>query len=159
MSTAAEPRQSPRGGKWARVFLAALSSLPMSDVGVSAEPEAYSVVVNSTNPLSSVSRKVLSAMFLRKTLEWSNGVKVSPVDQKESSAVRESFSAAVHDRHTSAIKSYWLQMIFSGRSVPPPETTTGGEVLAFVRSHPGGVGYVLATEASAEGVKVLKVVD
>ena len=55
------------------------------------------------------------------------------------------------------MKSYWQKMIFSGRDVPPPEKGSPDEVVAFVRSHGGGIGYVPAGTVLGAGVKVLVV--
>jgi ABC-type phosphate transport system substrate-binding protein len=43
--------------------------------------------------------------------------------------------------------------VFSGKDVPPPEKGTDADVVAFVKSNPGAIGYVAA--GSADGVKVV----
>ena len=62
----------------------------------------------------------------------------------------------MHGRKTSAVRSYWLQAIFSGRGVPPPEKASDGDVIAHVKEHVGAIGYVSSAAATA-AVKVLKV--
>ncbi len=159
------PRQSPRWGRSrtavprALVLLAAVPLLLAWSGQAVVHGDGYKVVVNGSNPVASVPKRVLSAMFLRKVAEWSNGVKVAPVDQKEGSPVRAAFSEDVHGKSVSAIKSYWGQMIFSGRGVPPPEKGAEAEVLAFVRANPGAVAYVSAADGALEGVKVLRIAE
>ena len=63
----------------------------------------------------------------------------------------------MHGKKTTAVRSYWLQVIFSGRGVPPPEKPSDKDVIAYVKAHPGAIGYVAATTAT-DDVKVLKVV-
>jgi hypothetical protein len=52
------------------------------------------------------------------------------------------------------VKSYWQQMVFSGRSVPPPEMDSEDQVVAFVLKNRGAVGYVSAT-TNVLGAKIL----
>jgi hypothetical protein len=52
------------------------------------------------------------------------------------------------------VKSYWQQLIFSGRGVPPPELDTEEEVIRYVGRHPGALGYV-SSYGEVGGVKVV----
>jgi len=79
-----------------------------------------------------------------------------PVDQAERAPVRQSFSRDVIGKPPAAVKSYWNQLVYSGRSVPPPEKLTDEEVILFVKNVPSAVGYVSAT-TKTKGVKVLVV--
>lgn len=115
----------------------------------------YTVVVNEANTIKDISKQQITRCFMKQTTKWPNGLPVTPVDQAASSAVRESFSNSVLERDVSAVKSYWQRQIFSGRGVPPPEKASDGEVLAFVRANPGGVGYVASGTDLGSGVKVL----
>ena len=68
----------------------------------------------------------------------------------------EGFSKSIHGKTAAAVKSYWNQQIFSGREVPPVEKKSDAEVLSFVRSTPGAIGYVSDT-ASTDGVRVVTI--
>lgn len=125
----------------------------------SAQSSGFKVVVNSANPVTSLSTKDLSNFLLKKKTKWdASGVGAEPVDLEGNSSVREAFSEAVHGRSVSSIKNYWQRQIFSGREVPPPEVKSDREVIEHVRSHPGGIGYVSAS-ASLDGVKEVSVVN
>ena len=119
--------------------------------------QGFVVVVHSSNPVSSLSADELSRIFLKKTAKWGNGSRVEPVDLASGSPVRARFSQAVHGKGTAAISAYWQKMIFSGREVPPAELGTAAEVIAFVASHRGGVGYVAEGTALGEGVKAIRI--
>ena len=84
-------------------------------------------------------------------------MKVQPVDQAGDRSVRRSFSESVHGKSVAAVKSYWQTMIFSGRSTPPPELDTDGQVLQYLRDNTGGIGYVSAGASTGSGVKVLRI--
>jgi ABC-type phosphate transport system substrate-binding protein len=119
--------------------------------------QGFVVIVHPSNPVSSVSAEELSRIFLKKTVKWGNGTRTEPVDLASSSAVRARFSQAVHGKGTAAISAYWQKMIFSGREIPPAELGTAAEVIAFVASHRGGVGYVAEGTALGEGVKAIRI--
>jgi len=122
----------------------------------SAQAASYKIIVNNSVPVTSLSKKAASDLFLKKTAKWENGTAVMPVDQLDSSGAREGFSKAVHGKPAAAVKSYWNQQIFSGRDVPPVEKKSDAEVLTFVRSTPGAIGYV-SEAASVDGVRVVTV--
>ena len=88
---------------------------------------------------------------------WPGGQSAEAVDLAEGSSVRAAFSEAVHGKGVEPVKAYWLREIYSGRKVPPPEVGSDQEVLDFVRTHPGGIGYVAAGTPLPEGVKALVV--
>jgi hypothetical protein len=62
----------------------------------------------------------------------------------------------VHARSVAAVKSYWQQVIFSGRGVPPPELESDEAVIRHVTRSPGAVGYVSGA-ANVRGVRVVSV--
>ncbi len=119
----------------------------------------FKVVVHASNPTASLSAAQLARLFLKKDTRWESGETVEPVDQSAKSTVRAAFSTDVHRKDVGSIKSYWQQQIFSSRGTPPPEMSSDAEVLAFVRSHAGAVGYVSSAAAVGDGVKVLKLAD
>lgn len=120
------------------------------------DSEAYRVVVHQDNPISTVSKAEVSNFLLKKKLRWDSGAVAEPVDLDSKSPVREAFSRDVHGRSVSSIKNYWQRQIFSGREVPPPEVSSDADVIAFVRGHPGGIGYV-SPNARLSGVKTVTI--
>ena len=122
-----------------------------------AAAEGFVVIVNSANPASALRAGEVSALFLKRAEQWPDGTKVSAVDLDEGEPARESFSKQILEKSTAAVKAYWQKMIFSGRSVPPPEKASPEEVVSFVESHPGGIGYVPAGTPLGAGVKILVV--
>ncbi len=115
---------------------------------------SFHIIVNISNPVSSLTKSQISRFFLKKEPRWEKGDKVQPVDLTGESSIREDFSKTIHGRKISAIKAYWQKQIFSGRSVPPPEKIDNTEVFRYVKSHPGAIGYV-SKAFSVDGVKVL----
>jgi ABC-type phosphate transport system substrate-binding protein len=122
---------------------------------IAQQPAGYVVVVHASNPVSSLPSAEVMRMFMKQTTKWPNGIAVMPVDQPISSPVREMFSKRVLGRSARSVKSHWSQQIFSGRGVPPAERENDAEVVRFVMSNRGAIGYV--SSASAAGAKVLQV--
>jgi ABC-type phosphate transport system substrate-binding protein len=116
----------------------------------------YKVIVNSANGTSSLPKKELSQLFMKKTPKWSDATPVVAVDQTEKAAARERFTQEVHGKSVAAVKSYWQQQIFSGREVPPVEKSSDAQVVAFVKQNAGAIGYV-SDSADTGGVKVIDV--
>jgi len=138
-------------------ILSIVSILVLSS-GLLAQAGQYKIVVNKDNPVSSLSQKEISNLFLKKVTKWSNGLTVQPVDLVESSAIRENFSKEIHNRKVSSIKAYWQKQIFSGRKVPPAEKKSNREILTYVQNNPGAVGYVSASaNVDQYQIKILKI--
>ena len=140
-----------------RFLLISFFALAFTARLAAADP-AYRVIVNSSNPVTSVSKAVLSKMLLKTQTEWSNGNRVMPVDQKATSKVRDTISRAVHGRSAMAIKTWWNQQIFAGKGVPPPELISDAKVIAYVSANAGAIGYV-STETNTSDVKVVAVTE
>jgi ABC-type phosphate transport system substrate-binding protein len=117
---------------------------------------AYRVVVNAGNPQATVDRRLLADAFLKKVTRWGGGEAIKPVDQRPESVARQRFSDDVLGRSVAAVKSYWAQLVFSGRELPPPELDGDEEVVRYVAKNAGAVGYVSAS-ANVESVKVVVV--
>ncbi len=157
---AVDPRFAPpsRRGRALPLLLVALIAVLWAWAGGRhAAAESVVVVVNAANPTGELSNDEVSKMFLKKTARWASGERVMPVDLIDSSALREAFSKQIHGKGTAAVKAYWQKMIFSGHDVPPPEKTSIGEALAYVRGNPGAIGYAPAGADLGPGIKVLKV--
>jgi ABC-type phosphate transport system substrate-binding protein len=142
--------------------LAALSTVALGALvtgGATPQPAAagYVIVVRADNPVASLPRAELSRLFLKRDNSWPGGLAAAPVDLVESVETRQLFSREVHQKPVAAIKAYWQQQIFSGRGTPPPERASEAQVLDYVRSNPGGIGYVSADTPLGSGLKALRV--
>ena len=135
--------------------LPALLSALLLAAAAPAAADDFKVVVHPDNPVAELTSAQVSRLFLKKTLRWPEGRPVQPVEPA-TPALREKFALAIHEKSLNAVKSYWNQLIFSGRDVPPLEKPNDAAVLAYVRGEPGAVGYV-SPGADLTGVKVVLV--
>ena len=127
----------------------------VTPVPTGAQQASFVVVVNATNPASNIPKSELAALFTKKTQEWEDGTPVYPVDLPGEDPTREAFTLAIHGKSPRAIRAYWQQQIFAGRQVPPPERDSDEQVLTYVRTTQGAIGYVRATARLGPGVKVV----
>jgi ABC-type phosphate transport system substrate-binding protein len=143
--------------------IAALVSIAFSALaaGVSSGQDAsraYVIVVHPANQHGVARRAFLADAFLKKVSRWANGTVIRAADLSYGSQTREAFSQAVLRRSVSAVRAYWQQRIFGGLDIPPPQFDNDGEVVSYVLSHEGAVGYVSA-RAELRQAKVLELTD
>jgi len=132
-------------------LLAAALVLLMASPAAQAE---IAVIANSANSESSLTAKQVKKIFLGKKNAFPGGGAAKPADQGEGSATREAFYQKIAKKNTDAMKSYWTQMIFSGKASPPEAVGDDAAVKAWVASNKDGIGYV--DKSSVDGsVKVL----
>ncbi len=121
------------------------------------EAQEFQVVVHAGAGLTEISRDDLSRIFQKKSGRLPSGENANPVDRGDDAAVREAFSQAVHGRSAQQIAAYWQQQVFSGKDFPPQQKDSDQEVLAYVASTTGAIGYVAAGASVGAGVKVVRV--
>ncbi len=132
---------------------AVVSACVLAEGAVAAD---FKVVANPSVPVTSLTRATLSSAFLKKTDKWPDGTPVVPVDQSHDSTVRQSFCREVHDKSLAMVDAFWQKQVFSGRATPPLAKANDTDVIAYVRSVPGAIGYV-STSAEAAGLKQIRV--
>ena len=137
-----------------------IACLSLAMIGARRQPDAKVViVVNSANPVSVMRREQVARMFVREVVAWDNGVEILPVDQLERSPSRVTFALEVQRQTVSSLKTYWQQRIFSGNESPPPERVSDSDVLTYVRSNAGAIGYVVEGTDLGTGVKALVITE
>ncbi len=120
---------------------------------LAAQDRGWVVVVNEGNTLSGISTDELNHIYTKKTIRWTDGQAIVPVDLTDDAPVRETFSQAVLRKSVGAVKAYWQSLIFSGRGVPPVQFQTEQAVLSYVRSTPGAIAYVSAETNVGPGIR------
>lgn len=136
--------------------LISLAAVALLAIAAPAQAQGFKVIAHEGVAESELPSDVVSKIFLKQAVKFPSGAAAKPVDLKKDSPVRAAFSSDVVGRPVAAVETYWQQQIFAGKEVPPPAKASDDEVLAFVRSTPGAIGYVSAS-ASTSGVKVIAV--
>jgi ABC-type phosphate transport system substrate-binding protein len=139
--------------------LALLVALLVSPAPAPADtPElAVRVVVNSANPVTSIRRSDLSAIFMKRVQRWADGTEITAIEPPPTSPARAQFSRSIHGKSVAYVTRYWHRVIFSGRGVPPREARSDQALMEIVRSRPGAIGYIDPGTPPVNGVKVIAV--
>lgn len=137
-------------------IVAGLAAAILALVAKPVQAQAFKVIAHEGVAESELPKDVVAKLFLKQAPKFPSGTAAKPVDLVKTSPVRAEFSTAVLGRPVTAVETYWQQQIFAGKDVPPPAKASDDEVIAFVRSTPGAIGYVSAG-AAVSGVKVITV--
>ena len=114
------------------------------------------IVVHPQVKGAQVPRATLAAIFLKQAPRWGDGVPVVPVDQSVKSPVRNVFSSRILNQPLMDVQIYWQRKMSAGIT-PPPVKTSNEDVLAFVASTPGAIGYVDASTPIPDSVKAIEI--
>jgi ABC-type phosphate transport system substrate-binding protein len=108
-----------------------------------AAADSFKVIVNARMTGRTVSRETLTQVYLGKADRWGDGKPITAVDLSTTSPVRASFSQTVLGMSVISVRMYWTRTIV-GDHFPPMVRSTDEDVIAFVSSRTGAVGYVSA---------------
>ena len=122
-----------------------------------AQDQSFKVIVNSGVSVTSLSAKEISQVFLKKTTNWPSGLKITAVNLGVDHPTREAFSQAIHGKGAHPIERRWESLIFAGMGVPPMKLETESDVVSFISSNAGAIGYVAATASLPAEVRELEI--
>jgi hypothetical protein len=114
----------------------------------------FKVIANPSVSAGDVSIDDLKAVFLQTKTSIGDS-HVTPVLEK-SGVAHEAFLSKCVGKSDSALVTYYLSLVFTGKGSIPKTLSSDEEVAAYVSKTKGAVGYVSAS-APAAGVKVLEV--
>lgn len=99
------------------------------------------VIVHPDNP-ATVDSKSIKRIFLGKEKRFSDGGKITPVNQVNGSPTRQEFDTNILGRSSSQVKAYWSKLIFTGKGTPPEELSNDAAVISKVAADVTAIGYV-----------------
>jgi hypothetical protein len=138
-----------------RDFLALLgvSALPAWS-GVALAGPRLAVVVNVKNPIKTLGKDELEAMFKALRRNWPGGQRIQPFNLPPRHPLRIAFDRAALHMEADAVARYWIDQRVRGGQQPPTQVPDSKLMLRVVSSLNGAVGYVPISEVSG-GVKVV----
>ena len=140
-----------------------VSVLAVAVLAAGAAPRAsaeatFRIIVHPQVKGTQIPRAALSSIFLKQAGRWSDGSIALPVDQSVRSPVRKSFSSDVLQQGLVEVQVYWQRKIATGL-MPPLVKTSDEEIVSFVASTPGAIGYVSSSMPLPDGVRELVIVN
>ena len=113
------------------------------------------IVANNSVGSNSISAKDAGDIFLGRKKKLDDGSKAKLASLKEGDT-HKAFLEQFVKRSNSQFRSHWKKAVFTGQGKPPKSFATEDELVAYVASTPGAIGYVdSATDTSS--VKVLSI--
>jgi hypothetical protein len=117
----------------------------------------FVLVANVANDVAGISRQEVELIFLSRRQSWPNGDKIA-VLINENPKIYDTFSYTILKRSPRQYLIYRKKMLFRGQGMPLPTVKTDQEVIDFVSSHVGGLGYI-SPESVTPAVKVVPILE
>jgi len=145
---------------WVELTILVLTTGVMHlSAGVEGAAHSIVVIVNSSNPVESLTIGDLRKIFLAERSQWDSGRVITPVMLATQAPERTSFLKTVCGMDDAAFEKYFLRVSFSGKTVAlPKEVGTARDVEAVVINSPGAIGFVRAEDFQGQtAVKAVKI--
>ena len=136
-----------------RSLLCTITVLASLASQASAGSSSIVVVVNSANPISSLSKGQLSSLYKGKTTEFPNGKTAEAVNLPADNSNRQDFDFAVLNMSPDEAKRFWIDMKIRSGAAAPPKLASSFAVAHFVATTASAIGYVPVSEA--RGLKIV----
>ncbi|QHJ12682.1 hypothetical protein FX988_02940 [Paraglaciecola mesophila] len=116
-----------------------------------AAAESIIVVANTADKSIELNRQQVRNLFMGGIMPYDLKAIALPPENH----TRVLFNTKIVGLTESRIQSYWAQMRFTGRKKAPKEVEDEMSVLAYLLSHEGAVGYLLAGTPIPDGLSVI----
>jgi ABC-type phosphate transport system substrate-binding protein len=140
------------------VSVFAVAVLAVGAAPVASADATFRVIVHPQVKGSQIPRAALTSIFLKQAPKWGDGSSVLPVDQSVRSPVRRAFSSDVLQQGLVEVQVYWQRKMATGVA-PPPVKTSDEDIVSFVASTPGAIGYVSSTTPLPDSVREVAVIN
>lgn len=100
------------------------------------------VVANPKAGVERLTRDEVVNIFLGRLRQFPSGQAAIPADLPAATPEKAQFYRQLVNKELAEINAYWARLVFSGRTQPPRQAQSVEDLLNFVASTPGAVGYV-----------------
>ncbi|MDH5387566.1 MAG: hypothetical protein OEY06_03845 [Gammaproteobacteria bacterium] len=132
-----------------RTFIAALLLIMCSST-VGAE---IVVVASLDSPISKMSQREVTNIFMAKTNRNSEGKRVTAIELSDSDCKTE-FYKVITGKTISQLKSYWSKLIFTGKGKPPRSFDENKSLVEELNNNDYAVTYIPANQLT-QSMKVV----
>jgi len=145
-----------------RALLAALLlfSLQVPEAYSGGDTDAVVMVLNTRNPTKKITEAQVKRIYMGNLAFWNGVVPIKVYTRSSSEAASEQFYGDILKMKHQSFDSHWSSRELAGQGVAPTVAHSPTEVAEFVRSTPGGIGFLLASEVwdiTPDGVQVLEI--
>lgn len=100
------------------------------------------VVVNAGSGVERLSHNEVINIFLGRYRQFPSGLAARPIDQPVDHPLKAQFYRKLVNKDLAEINAYWARLIFSGKTSPPRQAASPGEVVALLTHSRGAIGYL-----------------
>ena len=133
-------------------FLLALFLLPVSALYAT----DVVLIANENIPVQELSRNEVKNIFLSKIKTVEN-IRVRPVVMQKNELTDQFLKDAV-GKTFSQFSNYYKKMIFTGRGRPPKRAASEADMLIYVSSTSGAIGYI-SRDLATDSVRIIQVIQ
>lgn len=116
------------------------------------------VVVQSNNPVQSMTKLEVRDLFMGRTRAFTNGSFAQPFDLSRNHQSRAAFHHALTGLSPAQVNSYWSRLVFSGQTLPPQTLDDELAMRDAILRNANAIGYLSQppTDPALRVVLVLK---
>ena len=114
---------------------------------------AADIVVIGNNNLPKMDLATIQKVYTGKFISVS-GISVTPVSIKPGNALRNRFLQQFLNQDEEKYTAYWTVRLYIGKGAPPAELPSAADVISYVQSTPGALGYIEESELK-QGMNVI----
>lgn len=118
---------------------------------------SQTIIGNKNIPVDKLTNAQVRNIYLGNKITWENGSLIHLADYSAEDDIREQFSEKFLDLSPRKVSMIWLKVSLSGKSVPPQIFRSKGDLLSFISSNDGAIGYVNSIENLPENIKILQI--
>jgi ABC-type phosphate transport system substrate-binding protein len=104
--------------------------------------EPLVVIVNPDSGVTRMTREEAAKIFLGNQKFLAAGLMALPVEPVNPEGNRAQFYQRLVNMSLPQVRTYWTKLFFSGCAQPPHQAKDSDEVLEFVATGKGGVGFI-----------------
>ncbi len=113
------------------------------------QSSAENIIVIGNPTLPKLDRVTVEKLFTGRIIEV-NGQPATVVNAAPGTLERKQFLATILAKDEDQYLAYWTVRRFIGKGTPPKDCASSREIIEFVKSQPGGIGYIRANERTPE---------
>ena len=123
-------------------------------------PAEYAVIIHPDNPAGTLTTSEVKLYYLRKLKKRWPGINknIRPADRKTSAPEQEAFYSRVLDMSAMDVEKYFTNKQLQSAERPPDKFSSDAEVIGFVATEPGAIGYVNLKSLTPDAREKVKVV-
>lgn len=118
-----------------------------------AHAQAGEIVVIGNSNVPKMDVATIQKIYTGKSISVA-GISVTPVGVKPGAATRNRFLQDFLNQDEEKYTAYWTVRRYIGKGAPPAELVSAAEVIGYVQSTPGAIGYIDEAELK-QGVNVI----